>query len=136
MTCRAHAEPMTITDTTALTELLDQHLEAYGQPDAAVRGPVVRRIWAADGRLVDPPLEGQGHDAIAALGDAVAQHFPGHTFVRTTAVDAHHEFARYGWELRGPDGAAAISGIDVVTIAEDGTIAQVVGFFGDLAPAA
>jgi hypothetical protein len=126
---------MTNTDTATLTELLDQHLQAYGEPDASLRDPVVRRIWASDGRLVDPPLEGQGHDAIVGLGDAVAQHFPGHTFVRTTAVDAHHEFARYGWELRGPDGAVAVNGIDVVTLADDGTIAQVVGFFGDLAPA-
>ena len=62
-------------------------------------------------------------------------HFPGHTFRRTTAVDSHHDVARYGWELVGPDGAVAMAGLDVAEFGADGRITRVVGFFGDLQPA-
>ena len=119
----------------ALEDVVDAHLAAYCDADAGRRATAVTANWTPDGRLVDPPMEGTGHDEIAALTDVVLQHFPGHTFRRTTAVDRHHEFARYGWELVGPDGAVAVSGLDVVRVADDGRIAGVVGFFGDLAPA-
>ena len=64
--------------------------------------------------------------------DVVLTHYAGHTFRRTTKVDAHHGYARYGWELVGPDGAVAVAGTDVARFAADGRLAQVVGFFGAL----
>ena len=56
--------------------------------------------------------------------------FPDHTFRRTTAIDAHHAYARYGWELVGPDGTVAVAGQDLVELAADGRMQKVVGFFG------
>lgn len=114
--------------------LVDTHLEAYGDADPRRRAALVARVWAADGALLDPPFDGAGHDAIAALTDVVLAHFPGHRFERTTAVDVHHGVARYGWALVAPDGSAAVTGIDVADIGEDGRLRRVVGFFGDLAP--
>ncbi len=58
-------------------------------------------------------------------------HFPGHSFRRTTGIDAHHEFVRFGWELVGPDGAVAIAGYDVGELADDGRLRRITGFFGD-----
>jgi hypothetical protein len=95
---------------------------------------LIHQVWADDGRLLDPPLDGRGHAGISALTDAVHSHFPGHTFRRTTAVDAHHDVARYGWELVGPDGAVAVSGLDVAEFGADGKIVRVLGFFGELQP--
>jgi hypothetical protein len=118
-----------------MTDVVDTHLAAYCEPDAAVRAGLVARIWSPEGRVVDPPLEGAGLDGIAALGDVVVTHYPGHTFRRTTAIDEHHGFARYGWALLDPDGATAITGTDVATFDSDGRLVQVVGFFGDLAAA-
>lgn len=119
----------------ALDALVDAHLAAYADPDADRRRATVERIWVADGALVDPPLEGTGHDAIAGLADAVLAHYPGHAFRRTTAVDRHHDRARYGWELVAPHGAPVLSGLDVVELAPDGRLARITGFFGELAPA-
>jgi len=114
-------------------DLIDRHLEAYGQPDADLRDPVVAAIWNETGRLVDPPIDGTGHEGISGLAAVVAQHYPGHRFVRTTAIDRHHEFARYGWSLCDATGAEVITGLDVVTVGPDGRLLQVVGFFGPLA---
>jgi hypothetical protein len=79
---------------------------------------------------MDPPFEGSGHAGIAALTDIVLGHFPAHTFRRTSGVDAHHEVARYRWELVAADGTVAVAGVDVVDV-RDGRLARVVGFFGE-----
>jgi hypothetical protein len=129
---------MNITDTTpalSTTDLVDVHLDAYAEADPDRRRELVERVWATDGRLADPPFDGEGHDAIAGLTDVVLQHFPDHRFRRTTAVDEHHGVGRYGWELVGPDGAVAVTGLDIVEVA-DGRIARITGFFGDAEPLA
>jgi hypothetical protein len=115
---------------TSLEGTIDQHLAAYGEPDAELRTKTVKEIWAANGRLVDPPIQGEGHDGIAALGDVVQAHYAGHTFRRTSGVDAHNGFARYEWELLAPDGTVAITGTDVAEVDDTGRLVRVVGFFG------
>ena len=94
--------------TSDLTTTIDTHLAAYGEPDASKRAELVRQVWSSTGQLLDPPIEGTGHDGIAALGDIVQAHYAGHTFRRTSAVDAHHGFARYGWDLVAPDGSVLV----------------------------
>ena len=116
-----------------LTTLVDTHLAAYGDPDKATRDAAIAAIWAADGAVVDPPLTGEGHAGISDLAAAVQSQFAGHTFRRVSDVDAHHDVARYAWELVAPDGTVAVSGLDVAIVA-DGRLQHVVGFFGDLAP--
>jgi len=87
-----------------LTTTIDTHLAAYCEPDAERRATLVAEVWNPEGELIDPPMEGQGLDAIAGLGGAVVTHYPGHTFRRTTTVDEHHGYARYGWAMVAPDG--------------------------------
>ena len=71
---------------------------------------------------IDPPLAGRGHAEISALTDVVLTHYAGHRFERTTDVDMHHTFARYGWNLVGPDGTVAVSGTDFVELDDDGKL--------------
>jgi hypothetical protein len=128
--------PMTSTSTSTstsptVTEIVDAHLEAYALADVERRRALVEAAWHPDGRLIDPPFDGAGHDGIVALADAVVTHYPGHTFRRTTEIDAHHDSARYGWALVAADGTVAVAGTDVVDLAPDGRLLRVVGFFGD-----
>jgi hypothetical protein len=125
---------MTDTNVVDLESTVDRHLAGYCEPDATRRLELLRTAWSPAGLLVDPPFEGTGPDGIAALVDAVLEHYPAHTFRRTSGVDAHHAHARYGWELVAPDGTVAVAGTDIVTLADDGRIATIVGFFGDLPP--
>ena len=124
---------MTNTDITTdrLTDLVDAHLGAYCDPDAARRAEAVAATWTADGVLQDPPFEAEGHDGIAGATDLVLGHYAGHRFERTTDVDVHHGTGRYGWALVAPSGETVLTGTDVVTFRED-RIARIVGFFGDL----
>jgi hypothetical protein len=112
---------------------VDIHLEAYGETDPDRRADLIAKVWAPDGELIDPPLEGKGHAGIDDMAKAVHEHFPGHTFRRTSAIDEHHGFVRYGWELVGGDGTVAIAGVDIAEL-EGGRIRRVTGFFGELPP--
>jgi SnoaL-like domain len=126
----------TTAPTTTLEVMVDTHLRAYCEPDPAKRADLLAAVWAPTGTLIDPPFDGEGVEAIAAMVDVVLTHYAGHTFRRTTTVDAHHTFARYGWELVAPDGAVAVAGTDIVEIDDDGRLVRIVGFFGPLANAA
>lgn len=128
----------TITTTLDLTDpasVVDAWLVTYTDADVARRQEMIAQIWTPEAALVDPPFDGTGHDAISGMVDVVLTHYAGHTFRRTTKVDAHHGFARYGWEMVGPDGAVALAGTDVARLDATGKLAGVVGFFGALEPA-
>ena len=116
--------------TATAQRLVDEHLSAYCEPDAGKRMAAVRPDSRGGGRLVDPPLESAGHAGIAEQGGLLLQQFPGHRFVRHTAIDAHHEFLRYGWQLVSPDGQPVLEGLDLMELDVDGRICRVIGFFG------
>ena len=125
--------PITL-DLDAMAATIDAHLVAYGDPDATRRAGAIAAVWATDGELIDPPIDGKGHDGITALGDVVQAHFAGNTFRRTTAVDAHHGVARYGWAMVAADGSVTMTGLDVAEFDAAGKLARIVGFFGELTP--
>jgi hypothetical protein len=124
--------PTSTTGTTSITETIDAHLDAYALADADRRNALVAANWNVAGELLDPPLEGRGRAEISALADVVLTHYAGHRFVRTTAVDSHHGFARYGWDLVGPDGTIAVNGVDIAQFDQSGKLLRIVGFFGPL----
>jgi hypothetical protein len=120
------------TDTTTVTAVVDAYIDMWNEEDADRRADLFRRAWADDARYRDPLLEADGPAGLGEMVDNVHSHYPGHRFRRTTGVDAHHDSARFGWELVAPDGAVFVGGIDVATMAEDGRLRTVTGFFGDL----
>ncbi|MDE2604671.1 MAG: nuclear transport factor 2 family protein [Burkholderiales bacterium] len=120
----------------ALEQMVDAHLAAYCEPDADRRLAAIRAIWNLEGRLVDPPIESSGHAGISDQAAALQAQFPGHRFERSTALDLHHHFVRYGWRLLDPAGRPVLAGVDFMDLDVDGRIGRVVGFFGDPPPAA
>lgn len=50
--------------TTDATNTVDGYLAAWNERDPERRATLVGRVWARDGRLIDPPLTGEGHDGI------------------------------------------------------------------------
>jgi hypothetical protein len=117
---------------TDLTDTIDTYLAAWSEQDDAARAELVGRVWADDGRLVDPPMAASGHAGISGMHAALQGQFAGPTFRRASAVDAHHDAVRFAWELVGPDGTVALKGLDVGEVGEDGRLRRITGFFGEL----
>jgi len=119
---------------TDLTNTIDTYLAAWNEPDPARRAELVAQVWSADGQLIDPPLAASGHDGIGDMHAALQQQFAGHRFRRASGIDTHHGHLRFGWELVGPDGSVALTGLDVGELGDDGRLRRITGFFGELPP--
>ena len=103
-------------------------LALWNDPDAASR---VRRLsdsWTPDARYADPMMAGEGQDGIAAMITAARAQFPGHAFTLRGTPDGHGAFVRFSWTLAPEHGAPIAGGTDVLRFAQDGRIAEVIGF--------
>jgi hypothetical protein len=120
---------MTTAANDTLVELVDRYIAIWNETDADCRRNLIAWTYTEDARYLDPVLQGDGRDGIDAMVKAVHEKFPGHKFTRTSDVDAHHDRARFSWEL-GPDGGPAlVKGIDFATLSADGKLHSVTGFF-------
>lgn len=115
-----------------LAKTIDIYLDAWIEPDEDRRADLIRQAWKPDGRLVDPPLTGEGHARISQMAAALQSNFPGHAFRRVSGIDEHHGQFRFAWELVAPDGTVAMAGLDVGEVAEDGRLVKIAGFIGPL----
>lgn len=122
---------MTDTATIDTATAVDTYLAALSETDEARRAELVQTAWTEDGQFFDPLLEASGHTALGALATTVTEHYPGHTFRRTSGIDTHHGIIRFGWELVAEDGQVVLAGLDVGILAEDGRLSRIAGFFGD-----
>jgi SnoaL-like domain len=117
------------------TKLAEQYIAAWNETDPAARRALIDEVWAADGRYIDPMAEVTGRDQIDAVIAAAQAQFAGMTFRLAGAVDAHHDQARFTWEL-GPDSTdALVVGFDVAQRDADGRLSLVLGFL-DKVPSA
>jgi hypothetical protein len=119
----------TTTENDTLTAVVDAYIASWHEDDPAKRAALVEQAWAEGARYVDPLLDLAGYEQLATLAPVLAEHYPGHRIRRTSAVDAHHGYCRFTWELAGPDGNAVITGLDVARLAEDGRLQGIAGFF-------
>jgi isopentenyl diphosphate isomerase/L-lactate dehydrogenase-like FMN-dependent dehydrogenase len=119
------------TDTSTLTDVVDTYIDMWNEEDADRRAELIRRAWTDDARYRDPLLEADGHAGLDEMVATVQSHYPGHRFRRTTGIDAHHDLARFGWELVAPDGVVFVAGVDVAALTGDGRLRTVSGFFAD-----
>lgn len=119
---------------TMFEDLAQRYIDAWNETDPIARRSAVDELFSEDARYVDPMALAQGREAIAATIGAVQGQFPGFVFRLAGSVDAHHEQARFTWEL-GPAGQEApIVGFDVALTDGAGRLQTVLGFL-DKVPA-
>jgi hypothetical protein len=107
-----------------VSELVTSYLETWNETDPAARRKAIDGLWAPDGVYTDPMAVAAGRDQIDALIAAVQAQFPGLAFTLAGPVDAHHDTARFSWNL----GDELVIGFDVLALDANGQIAQVYGF--------
>ncbi|MGH3883511.1 MAG: nuclear transport factor 2 family protein [Pseudonocardiaceae bacterium] len=109
-------------------ELIGRYIAIWNERDPGRRRAAIDDIWAENANYVDPMVVAEGRDAIDATIGAVQTQFPSLSFRLAGAVDAHHNLARFTWEL-GVDGAeAVVVGFDVAVCSEDGRLRNMYGF--------
>ena len=112
-----------------LVAVLDRYAQAWCASDKDARYTLLHSCWAKDGVYMDPAVHTQGSDALSDYIGASHQRFPGMRIELTSGVDHHHDSFRFDWHLRLPDGSIAIKGVDFGTVAPDGRLASITGFF-------
>lgn len=110
------------------TGLAERYIAVWNESDPVQRRLLVERLWSGDARYVDPLADVSGHDGIDTMIGAVQGQFPGMTFSLAGDVDAHHEQARFCWELGAEGSAALVFGFDVALRGPDGRLVLVLGF--------
>jgi hypothetical protein len=119
---------------TDVQQLVARYLETWNETDAAARQRALETVWEEEATYVDPLVAVQGRDAIDATIAAVQQQFAGLRFSLAGPVDAHHDVARFTWELGAPGEEAMVVGFDVAEVSAAGRLRSVRGFL-DKVPA-
>jgi hypothetical protein len=117
-----------------ITTAIDAYLAMWNERDVSRRAGLIEAAWAPDGLYADPLFEAQGHSELNSMVSAAQTKFPNHDLRPASGIDAHHDSIRFTWEVVSPDGAPALSGIDIGLISDDGRLRRMVGFFGDVPP--
>jgi hypothetical protein len=115
--------------------IVERYFAVWNEVDAARRQDLIAQAWDDDAHYIDPLMQGDGHAGINALVQAVHQQFPNFRFRQLGAVDGHHSYVRFSWELGLEGEPAPIAGSDVATLSPDGRLQRVIGFL-DRVPAA
>lgn len=109
-------------------DLVDRYIALWNEPDALRRQALVKETWTESATYLDPLAQSSGHAGIAAMIQAVQEHFPGHRFRRAGAVDSYQDRIRFSWELAPEGGAAIAKGTDFGVLAADYRLEAVTGF--------
>lgn len=117
----------------AIETLIDTYCAAWSDPDPAERRKTLVGVWAVGGTYTDPTVHAASADELLAHISGVFAHRPGTRVVRTSAVDLHHDVARFAWRVVFADGTMSPEGIDFAEFTADWKIRRIVGFFGPLA---
>lgn len=109
-------------------DIAARYIEAWNETEPTRCRELVAATWTADASYLDPMMQGDGPDQIAALIGAVHERFPGHRFALTGTPDGHNGRVRFSWTL-GVAGAPVVArGTDFAVTAEDGRLRSVTGF--------
>jgi hypothetical protein len=114
-----------------LTELVDRYFAMWNETDGTRRRALIGEIWTATARYRDPRLEADGPDGIDAMVAQVQAAYPRLRFMRTSAIDMHHDTVRFTWSF-GPEGGPALAlGTDFGVVAGE-RLEAMTGFFDHL----
>ena len=124
------------TAATAVEATVDTYLQTWNETDPAARAALAQQALGADLWYRDPMLEADGLEAYDAMIAAVQAQLPGHVMTRTSPIDAHRDLVRFNWALGVPGEAPVFAGLDVAKTDADGKLHRIIGYAGDVVPAA
>lgn len=120
----------------ATRELIENYIRSWNETDPLRRRVLIERVYAEHVSYTDPMAQVRGWEGIDATIAAVQEMFPGHRFALAGEVDAHHDLARFQWQLSAPGGdEPLVIGFDVAEL-DEGRVRRVHGFLDKVPQAA
>jgi hypothetical protein len=117
-------------ETTTATTAIDGYFAMWNERDPNRRRELIAATWTPDASYIEPLMAVEGYEALEEGVAGMQAQFPGHTIRPAGEIETHHDRARWRWELVGPEGGEALAaGTNVGTLAPDGRLRQVTGFF-------
>jgi hypothetical protein len=120
---------------TDLQHLANRYIAVWNESNPTLRRQLIAEVFTSDATYTDPLAAVQGHDGIDQFVAAAQAQFAGLQFSLGTAVDSHHQQARFTWHLAPANAAEpVVIGFDVVVASEsEARLREVYGFI-DKAP--
>lgn len=119
---------------TDLAKLVETYCNAWFDPSAERRRELLSASFERDGVYTDPKVHLVGIEALSNHIDGIVAARPGFWLERTTGIDDHHDFIRFGWVQRGADDFRGKDSVDFCQVSPEGKFSLVVGFFGPPRP--
>lgn len=111
----------------------DHYFTMWNETDPSkIRGHLERAV-TPDFEFCDPIHFHVGYDALEANVQAFRSKYPDARLAPSSIIDQHHNRLRYSWEIRKGT-RLLLGGLDIVTMAGNGLIQRIDGFFGPLTP--
>lgn len=104
------------------------YMALWNDPDAGSRSQRLWHGWTRDARYIDPIMEAEGRDGIAAMITAARAQFPDHVFKMHGTTSGHGSFVRFSWTLSLDHGVPIAIGTDIVRLSPDSRVTEVIGF--------
>lgn len=116
----------------ALQDVLTAYIDAWSEPEPDRRAALLAISWSEEGIYRDPQMEAKGRAALSDYIGTVHERMAGARLAYTSGISKHHGHIYFSWQLIASDGKVVLKGVDFGTLAGDGRLRQIVGFFGDL----
>ncbi len=113
-----------------VSEAVATYGDAWNETDEQKRRELLEKSWADDGIYQDPMGRAEGRDALVTHIGGFQQMMAGNTIEATSDVDTYGDVFRFSWLMRDAQGDIALEGMDFGTIAPDGRVQSITGFFG------
>ena len=116
-----------------VTALIDRYCEVWTETNSERRAELLASVWHPNATYTDPTVHAANAAELLSHVAKVQAGRPGAKIIRTSAVDIHHDVARFAWQMIKADGTAMPQGLDIAFLTPDGNqITRIIGYFGPL----
>lgn len=106
------------------------YVQAWSEPDPAMRGNLLERCWDDDGEYCDQYARVKGSPALNVYIGNAQRMMPGMILERQGDISLCFENLSFGWKVRGTTGGEVASGRIFGELSIDGRLRRIVSYWG------
>ncbi|MCQ6957046.1 nuclear transport factor 2 family protein [Mucilaginibacter aquariorum] len=101
---------------TSITNLVEKHLQLWGETDGNKRIRLAKEIYHEDIQVTDPGEILNGYEEVSNFIGKLLSNSPGFQFSIAKPIENHHNTAVLSWQFGPSDEPGKICGLDIFTI--------------------